>query len=161
MNRNQVLKIIADHREKLANDFGVKSPALFGSVARDEATPASDLDLFVQFDGRPVGLFHLSRTRYFFSSRFLLSCAHDEQERRLQKHQIGEKHPPPDETARPPAIAACATAPGQSHAEAASLSLHFLLRFELWDAIISGSQIGRQPVVSLGKVWQMLEKFLA
>jgi hypothetical protein len=91
----------------------------------------------------------------------LLSCAHDEQERQLQKHQIGEKHPPPDETPRPPTIAACAEAPGKSPAEAASLSLHFLLRIALRDAIISGFQIGRQPAVSSGKVWQMREKFLA
>jgi uncharacterized protein len=68
MNRNQVLKIIADHREKLARDFGVKSLALFGSVVRDEATPASDVDLLVEFDGRPVGLFHLSRTQHYLES---------------------------------------------------------------------------------------------
>ena len=68
MNRNQVLKIIADHREKLARDFGVKSLALFGSVVRDEATAASDVDLLVEFDGRPVGLFHLSRTQHYLES---------------------------------------------------------------------------------------------
>lgn len=68
MNRNQVLKIIADHREKLARDYGVKSLALFGSVVRDEASPASDVDLLVEFDGRPVGLFHLSRTQHYLES---------------------------------------------------------------------------------------------
>jgi predicted nucleotidyltransferase len=54
MNRNQVLKIIADHRETLARDFGVKSLALFGSVVRDEANAASDVDLLVEFDDRMV-----------------------------------------------------------------------------------------------------------
>lgn len=68
MNRNQVLKIIADHREKLAKDFGVKSLALFGSIVRDEATLASDVDLLVEFDDRPVGLFHLSRTQHYLES---------------------------------------------------------------------------------------------
>jgi predicted nucleotidyltransferase len=68
MNRNQVLKTIAQHREKLAREFGVKSLALFGSVVRDEATPASDVDLLVEFDGRSVGLFHLSRTQHFLES---------------------------------------------------------------------------------------------
>jgi uncharacterized protein len=68
MNRNQVLKILVDHREKLARDFGVKSVALFGSVVRDEATPASDVDLLVEFDGRPVGLFHLSRTQHYLEA---------------------------------------------------------------------------------------------
>jgi predicted nucleotidyltransferase len=65
MNRDQVLKIIAEHRETLAVDFGVKSLALFGSVVRGEATAASDVDLLVEFDGRPVGLFHLSRTQHY------------------------------------------------------------------------------------------------
>ena len=68
MNRDQVLKIIAEHREKLAREFCVKSLALFGSVVRDEATPASDVDLLVEFDGRPVGLFHLSRTQHYLES---------------------------------------------------------------------------------------------
>ena len=68
MNRDQILKIIAEHRETLARDFGVKSLALFGSFVRDEATAASDVDLLVEFDGRPVGLFHLSRTQQYLES---------------------------------------------------------------------------------------------
>ena len=63
MHRNRVQKIIAGHREKLAGEFGATSPALFGSVARDEAAPVGEMDLHAEFDGRPVGGFHLSRTR--------------------------------------------------------------------------------------------------
>jgi len=88
-----------------------------------------------------------SRTRCFLGTRFLLSCAYGQQDRRLQKHQVGEKHPPPNETPRPSTIAACAEAPGKSPAEAASLNLHFLLRFVPRDAIISGFQIGRRLAV--------------
>jgi hypothetical protein len=65
MKRERILEIIAGHREKLARDFGVKSLVLFGSVVRDEATQTSDVDLLVEFDGRPVGLFHLSRTQHY------------------------------------------------------------------------------------------------
>ena len=68
MNRDQILRIIAGHRETLARDFGIKSLALFGSVVRDAATPASDVDLLVEFDVRPVGLFHLSRTQHYLES---------------------------------------------------------------------------------------------
>ena len=68
MNRNQILKIITEHRARLATEFGIKSLALFGSVVRDEATPASDVDLLVEFDGRTVGLFHLSRTQHYLES---------------------------------------------------------------------------------------------
>jgi len=34
--------------------LGVKSLRLFGSVARGEATPGSDVDLLVAFDGSPT-----------------------------------------------------------------------------------------------------------
>jgi uncharacterized protein len=68
VHRNQVLKIIAQHREKLAREFGIKSLALFGSVVRDEATPASDVDLLVEFDRQPVGLFHLSRIQHYLEN---------------------------------------------------------------------------------------------
>jgi len=68
MNRNQILKIIAEHREKLATEFGVKSLALFGSVVRGEATPASDVDLLVEFDGRQLGLFHISRAQHYLEA---------------------------------------------------------------------------------------------
>src|SRR5438128_10161070 len=58
MKRDEVLNILADHRDELRQQFGVKSLALFGSVARNEATETSDVDLLVAF-ARPVGLFGL------------------------------------------------------------------------------------------------------
>jgi len=58
MQRQEVLKILADHRDAMRQQFGVKSLALFGSVARDEATETSDVDLLVAF-AHPVGLFGL------------------------------------------------------------------------------------------------------
>ena len=65
MNGKDVLQIIARHRAKLGSKFRVKSLALFGSVVRDQATPDSDVDFVVEFDGHPVGLFHLSRTQHY------------------------------------------------------------------------------------------------
>ena len=55
MDRAQVLERLRHHREELAT-MGVASIALFGSVARNEATAESDVDLLVEF-GVPVGLF--------------------------------------------------------------------------------------------------------
>jgi len=43
---------------------GVKSLAVFGSLARGEATPASDIDVLVEFD-RPVGLFEFIRLKLY------------------------------------------------------------------------------------------------
>ncbi|MGL5196009.1 MAG: nucleotidyltransferase family protein [Chroococcales cyanobacterium] len=51
MQRNEVLEILAQHRQTL-QDFGVSSLAIFGSIARDEARPESDVDILVEFDGR-------------------------------------------------------------------------------------------------------------
>jgi uncharacterized protein len=68
MNRQEVLTIIAKHRTELVAEFGIRSLALFGSVVRNEATSASDVDLLVEFDGRPVGLFHLSRTQHYLEN---------------------------------------------------------------------------------------------
>ena len=55
MKRAEVLRLLAEHRDELTA-LGVESLAVFGSVARDEAGPASDVDLLVEFS-RPVGLF--------------------------------------------------------------------------------------------------------
>ena len=64
MKRDEALKTMAEHREELRRRFGVKSLALFGSVVRDEATDASDVDLLVEFD-RPVGLLHVIGTEQY------------------------------------------------------------------------------------------------
>lgn len=73
MRRQKALDILAAHRVELQK-MGVASLALFGSVARDEATNFSDVDLLVSFD-RPVGLFHFTRVRRYLSD--LLDCSVD------------------------------------------------------------------------------------
>jgi hypothetical protein len=50
MHRDQILRTLAEHRDHLKR-FGVKTLALFGSVARGEARPDSDLDFLVEFEG--------------------------------------------------------------------------------------------------------------
>jgi predicted nucleotidyltransferase len=50
MRRDEVLAILQAHREDLRR-LGVKSLFLFGSTARDEARPDSDIDLLVEFAG--------------------------------------------------------------------------------------------------------------
>ncbi len=57
MKRDDVLATIAKHQNQL-QEMGIKSLNLFGSVARDEACPDSDVDFLVEFN-RPGGLFQL------------------------------------------------------------------------------------------------------
>lgn len=74
MKRDEVMKVLSGHSDELHQRFGVKSLALFGSVARDEANDASDVDLLVEFD-RPTGLFGLIRLQQYLEK--LLSCKVD------------------------------------------------------------------------------------
>ncbi len=46
MKRDRVLAIVNAHQAEL-HDLGVKSLEIFGSVARDEARPDSDVDFLV------------------------------------------------------------------------------------------------------------------
>ena len=74
MKRSDVLRILHEKRGELSEKYGVKSLALFGSVARDEARPESDVDLLVEFD-RPVGLFNFIGLQQFLET--LLGCKVD------------------------------------------------------------------------------------
>lgn len=68
VQRDEALAILAAHRQELAG-FGVKSIAIFGSVARNEARPDSDVDVLVEF-GVPVGFFELIRLERYLAGVF-------------------------------------------------------------------------------------------
>jgi len=53
MKRAEALAILTGHRKELAA-FGLRRLALFDSVARDEAGPNSDVDVLVEFEGKPT-----------------------------------------------------------------------------------------------------------
>jgi predicted nucleotidyltransferase len=65
MNREQVIAALRQHEAELRRR-GVSHAALFGSVARGEATPKSDIDILIELDPRaPVGLFeYVGITQY-------------------------------------------------------------------------------------------------
>lgn len=50
LGRREALDLLRGHREALARRFGVRRLALFGSTARDEAGPDSDVDVLAAFD---------------------------------------------------------------------------------------------------------------
>jgi len=51
----EVKRIINIYRKELEEKFKVKSIAIFGSYARGEQTPQSDIDIIVEFK-EPVGM---------------------------------------------------------------------------------------------------------
>jgi predicted nucleotidyltransferase len=63
MPRDQVLRVLREHISTIRN-FGIKSVAIFGSVARDQAGPDSDLDVLVEFDPPPTFRRHMDLKFY-------------------------------------------------------------------------------------------------
>ena len=74
MKQEVVLQILKQKNAELTKQFGVKSLLLFGSVARNEASPTSDVDLLVEFN-RPVGYFGLFALQDYLEK--LLGCPVD------------------------------------------------------------------------------------
>ncbi|MCI0507207.1 MAG: nucleotidyltransferase family protein [Gammaproteobacteria bacterium] len=68
MDKDTAIKLIAENRMKL-NRLGVASLSLFGSIARGEARPDSDIDVLVEFS-RPVGMFEFLDLKEFLESIF-------------------------------------------------------------------------------------------
>lgn len=59
MTRDEALNLLTKLKPQLRKQFGVSEIALFGSGARDELRPDSDIDVLVKFDDVA------SSTRYF------------------------------------------------------------------------------------------------
>jgi predicted nucleotidyltransferase len=74
MKRDQVIRLLAGYRSELHEKYAVKTLALFGSVARDEARHDSDVDLLVEFS-HPVGLFQFIGLKQYLED--LLGCKVD------------------------------------------------------------------------------------
>ena len=55
MKRKEAIRILHEQKKELMEKYHVISLSLFGSVARDEARPDSDVNLLVKF-ARPTGL---------------------------------------------------------------------------------------------------------
>ena len=70
MKRERVVSILNAHQAEL-HDLGIKSLEIFGSVARDEARPDSDVDFLVEFSIE-ASLFDLFRVRHYLED--LLEC---------------------------------------------------------------------------------------
>ena len=73
LKRDQIIATVQAHKESLQK-LGVKSVALFGSVAREEAHANSDVDFLVEFNA-PIGLFGLFRVQHYLED--VLQCSVD------------------------------------------------------------------------------------
>jgi hypothetical protein len=87
MTCDQVLQRLSEARSELAR-LGVRSLDLFGSVARGEAGPQSDVDLLVEFD-KPGGFFHFFRVQRRLEE--ILGCRVDLVMRDAVKRQLRDR----------------------------------------------------------------------
>jgi predicted nucleotidyltransferase len=84
----EIIMILREHKEELARKFGVKELGVFGSYARGEATPESDLDLLVEFT-EPPGLFRFLELERYLSE--LLGARVELVSRQALKPHIGRQ----------------------------------------------------------------------
>jgi len=87
VKRDDVLRLLAEHRAQLT-ELGVGSLSVFGSVARNQARPDSDVDLLVEF-GKPVGLFEVVAVKEYLEK--LLGCPVDLATRDSLKRQLRDR----------------------------------------------------------------------
>lgn len=88
MNRDDILFKLQQQRQKLTEQYGVDALFLFGSAARDQALPDSDVDLLVEFK-QPIGLFQFIELQQHLES--VLGCKVDLGTRRSLKPHIRDQ----------------------------------------------------------------------
>lgn len=88
MKRNEVIDRLKRNRLELIEHFGIESLFLFGSVARDESRPDSDVDLLVGFK-EPIGLFQFIDLQQRLEA--ILECKVDLGTKRSLKVQLKDE----------------------------------------------------------------------
>ncbi len=61
LNQKDILSTIKQYKEKYAQEYGIEEIGIFGSYAKNSATPNSDVDIYVKL--KKANLFLLSRIR--------------------------------------------------------------------------------------------------
>jgi uncharacterized protein len=70
MNREQIIATLRAHEQQLRRR-GVLHVALFGSVARAEPKPASDIDIMIELEPEaPIGLFEYGEITQYLGDLF-------------------------------------------------------------------------------------------
>jgi hypothetical protein len=67
-SRQDILASLKNLKKVVAKEYSVKTIGVFGSVARDEQTGQSDIDLLVEFS-KPVGFVTFMRLENFLSEQ--------------------------------------------------------------------------------------------
>lgn len=88
LSRNQVMDLLRPLKTEMAERYRVEELALFGSMARQEQGPKSDVDLLVDF-GEGATLFDLVGLGMFLEEK--LGCPVDLVPRRALRREIRDE----------------------------------------------------------------------
>jgi len=88
MYRQNILKVLAEHRNEIELRFAVESLSIFGSVAREEAKEGSDIDILVTFIKTP-GIFGFLELKAYLEK--ILECSVDLVTENALKKQLREQ----------------------------------------------------------------------
>jgi predicted nucleotidyltransferase len=61
--KEEIKQILSSHKDEIKRKYPIKELALFGSYSRGEQSPASDIDILVEFE-KPIGLDFVSLADY-------------------------------------------------------------------------------------------------
>ena len=67
MNKSQILQYLSTNKQVISRKYQLKKLGIFGSYARSEQTPESDLDLLVEFEDNTPDL---TEKRNFYEKRY-------------------------------------------------------------------------------------------
>ena len=59
--QNQVIRYLSANKQSICRKYHLKKLGIFGSYARNEQTPASDLDLLVEFEDNTPDLTNIKK----------------------------------------------------------------------------------------------------
>jgi len=84
----EIRTLLAEHKAKLLEKYGVKEIGVFGSYLREEQKETSDVDILVEFK-RPVGMLTFINLKNYLSD--LLGINVDLVTKKALKPRIGER----------------------------------------------------------------------
>ena len=87
MRLKNALRIIDKEKDVLHQSYNVDSISIFGSTARDEAKPTSDVDILVEFNKVP-GILGFMKLKTYLEK--ILSCPVDLVTKNALKKQFSE-----------------------------------------------------------------------
>lgn len=91
MTKTQILSILQSHKADFASRYGVERIGVFGSVARDEATENSDVDIIAQMPPSFSSLIELQEElEKEFGTKVDLVRIHDNMRERFKNRILRE-----------------------------------------------------------------------